>query len=181
MQSLVTQSPFPIQKIYETPIKRDVHRSIKIEVVKKINDPQRAAPTFVTPKKMIQSDFRQVYKTTEKDKTFSKSKQCNIKICHISRSDYNSTLSYYIMSHILETMHNSSYYRGTNISPDLFQDKMNELINGLEYVRAYIDDLIIISNGNFEDHLNKVKIVLKKLKAADFKINAEKSIFAKDN
>ena len=30
-------------------------------------------------------------------------------------------------------------------------------------MRAYIDDLLIISNGNFEDHLNKVKIVLKKL------------------
>ena len=39
----------------------------------------------------------------------------------------------------------------------IFQE--NELFNGLEYVRAYIDDLLIISNGNFEDHLNKVKIV----------------------
>ena len=38
---------------------------------------------------------------------------------------------------------------------------MNKLFNDLEYVRAYIDDLLIISNGNFEDHLNKVKIVLK--------------------
>ena len=66
-------------------------------------------------------------------------------------------------------------------SPDIFQEKMNELFNGLEYVRAYIDDLLIISNGNFEDHLNKVKIVLKKLKAAGFKINAEKSFFARDN
>ena len=41
-------------------------------------------------------------------------------------------------------------------SPDIFQEKMNELFNGLEYVRAYIDDLLIISNDNFEDHLNKV-------------------------
>ena len=57
---------------------------------------------------------------------------------------------------------------------------MNELFNGLEYVRAYIDDLKIISNGNFDDHLNKVIIVLKKLKAAGVKINAEKSKFAKD-
>ena len=58
---------------------------------------------------------------------------------------------------------------------------MNELFNGLEYVRTYIDDLLIISNGNFEDHLNKVIIVLKKLKAAGFDINAEKSIFARYN
>ena len=62
-------------------------------------------------------------------------------------------------------------------SPDIFQEKkkMNELFNSLEYVKGYIDDLLIIKNGNFEDHLNKVKIVLNKRKAAGFKINAEKS------
>ena len=44
-------------------------------------------------------------------------------------------------------------------SPDIFREKMNELFNGLEYVKAYIDDPLIICNNNFEDHLNKVKIV----------------------
>ena len=42
-------------------------------------------------------------------------------------------------------------------STDIYQEKVNELLNGLQYVRAYIDDLLIISNGTFEDHLNKVK------------------------
>ena len=65
--------------------------------------------------------------------------------------------------------------------PDIFQEKINELFNGLEYVRAYIDDHLIISNENFEDHLNKIKIVLKKLKAAGFKINTFKSFFVGDN
>ena len=60
-------------------------------------------------------------------------------------------------------------------SPDIYQEKMTELFNGLEYVRAYIDDHSIMSNGNFEDHLNKAKIVFKQQKAAGFKINAEKS------
>ena len=35
-------------------------------------------------------------------------------------------------------------------SPDIFQEKMNELFVGLYYVRAYIDDLLIISNGTFD-------------------------------
>ena len=48
-------------------------------------------------------------------------------------------------------------------NPDISQEKMNEWFNGLEYVRTYIDDLLIIGNGNFEDHLNKGKTVLKKL------------------
>ena len=40
---------------------------------------------------------------------------------------------------------------------------------------------LIISNGKFENHLNKVKFVLKKPKATGFKINAEKLFFARDN
>ena len=58
---------------------------------------------------------------------------------------------------------------------------MNELFIGLEYVRAYIDDLLIIRNVDLEDHLNKVKMVIMKVKASGFKINAEKSFFARDN
>ena len=46
---------------------------------------------------------------------------------------------------------------GSCNNPDIFQDKIYELFNSLEYVRAYINDLLIISNGNIEDHLNKVK------------------------
>ena len=60
-------------------------------------------------------------------------------------------------------------------SSDILQVKINEELYGLEYVRAYIDDLLIISNDNFEDHLNKVKIVLKQPEAATFNINVEES------
>ena len=67
---------------------------------------------------------------------------------------------------------------GLSNKPDFFKEKMNELFNCLEYIRVYINDLSIISNGNFEDHLNNVKIVLNKLKAA---VNADKSFSARDN
>ena len=42
-------------------------------------------------------------------------------------------------------------------NPDVFEEKMNKVFNGLEYSRVYIDDLLIISNRNFEDHLYKLK------------------------
>ena len=48
-------------------------------------------------------------------------------------------------------------------SSDIFQEKMNKLINGLEYVRTYIDDLLIIRNKSFDDHINKLDKVLSKL------------------
>ena len=48
-------------------------------------------------------------------------------------------------------------------TPDILQEKMNKLFNGLEYVRTYIDDLLIISKKSFEDHINKLNKVLSKL------------------
>ena len=46
-------------------------------------------------------------------------------------------------------------------SPDIFQEKMSELFIGFENVRVYIDDLLIISKGSFEEHLEQLKQVLK--------------------
>ena len=69
---------------------------------------------------------------------------------------------------------------GLSNSPDIFQEKMNELFEGFGYVRAYIDDLLIISNGTYEDHLNKLDTVLNKLKETGLKVNATKSFFAKE-
>ena len=38
-------------------------------------------------------------------------------------------------------------------SPDIFQAKMSELMVALEFVRAYLDDLLCITKANLEDHL----------------------------
>ena len=57
-------------------------------------------------------------------------------------------------------------------SADIFQEKMNKIFAGLEYVRAYVENLLVISKGSFEDHLEKLDQVLNKLKAAGLKINA---------
>ena len=57
---------------------------------------------------------------------------------------------------------------------------MNELFNGLEQVRTYINDLLIISNKSFGDHINKLDKVLSKLNQKGFKVNVEKSFFARN-
>ena len=55
-------------------------------------------------------------------------------------------------------------------SPDIFQEKINELFNGLDFVIMYIDDLLIISNKCFNDHIMKLDDVLTRLKTAGFKV-----------
>lgn len=62
-------------------------------------------------------------------------------------------------------------------SPDIFQEKMSELMAGLEFARAYLDDLLIISKGNFDQHLEQLEQALTQLSEASLKINASKSSF----
>jgi hypothetical protein len=42
-------------------------------------------------------------------------------------------------------------------SPGIFQEKMLEIMESLEYVRAYLDDLLCISKLSLEDHLEKLE------------------------
>ena len=54
-------------------------------------------------------------------------------------------------------------------SPDIFQSKMPELMEDLEYVQAYLDDLLCISRSSLEDHLKKLEEVLRRLCNAGLK------------
>ncbi len=64
-------------------------------------------------------------------------------------------------------------------SPDIFQEKMTSLMSDLEYVRAYIDDLLIFSKDSFKDHLTKVEKV-KEMHKAGLKVSCTKSTFGVD-
>ena len=66
---------------------------------------------------------------------------------------------------------------GLSNSPNIFQEKMNTLMQDLEFVRAYIDDLLVITKGDWDDHLDKLEEVLKCLQKAGLKVNAKKSFF----
>jgi len=63
-------------------------------------------------------------------------------------------------------------------SPDIFQEKMSELMDGLAFVRTHIDDLLCLTKGTFSDHLEKAELVLQRLQKAGLKVNVTKSFFA---
>ena len=66
---------------------------------------------------------------------------------------------------------------GTAGSPDIFQEKMSERMATLEYVRTYLDDLLVITKESLEDHLEKLSEVFTRLQDAGLKLNADKSNF----
>ena len=41
-------------------------------------------------------------------------------------------------------------------SPEIFQQKMNDLFHGLELIHAYIDEILILTKGDWTDHLKKL-------------------------
>ena len=62
-------------------------------------------------------------------------------------------------------------------SLDVFQEKMNELFPGFNYIIVYIDNLLIISKTMYDDHLDKIDSVLYKLGETGLKVNAATSFF----
>jgi hypothetical protein len=48
---------------------------------------------------------------------------------------------------------------GFSCSPDIFQGKMSDLMQNLEFVLTYLDDLLAFSTRTFEDHIQKLEIV----------------------
>ena len=44
--------------------------------------------------------------------------------------------------------------------PYISQEKISKLFDGFDMVRAYIDDVLVITKNNFEDHLKALDRVL---------------------
>ena len=46
------------------------------------------------------------------------------------------------------------------VSRDVFQDKLSSLKLGIKFAHIYLDDLLTISNGYFEEYLQNLAKVL---------------------
>ena len=66
-------------------------------------------------------------------------------------------------------------------SPDIFQEKMDELFQDFKQVRAYIDDILCLTTGSWKDHLTTLKRVLTIMQKANLRINAKKSFFGRES
>jgi hypothetical protein len=186
---------FPIPQIHEGTIRKEVERLIKIKVLRKSNDSPWGAPTFIIPKKnrtvRFISDFR-VLNTKLVRKPFPIPKIQDIMqklggFTYATSLDLN--MGYYTIrlspesSRLCTIVLPWGKYEYTRLpmgvagSPDIFQEKMSKLMGDLEFVRTYLDDLLIISKSSFTDHLKKVETVLQRLAKVGLKVNIEKSTF----
>ena len=189
--------PFPIPRIHEQTLKVELQRLCDIGVLRRINHSEWAAPTFVIPKKdglvRFISDFRKLNKRIRRQPypiphiqdlllklegfQYATSLDLNMGYYHITLTPFSKRLCT-----IVTPFGKYEYQRlpmGLSNSPDIFQEKISELMIGLDFVRAYIDDILVISSGSWDDHLYKLDTVFSRLSTAGLKVNAKKSFFGK--
>ena len=190
--------PFPVPKAYEAVTKKEIDRLTSIGVLKKSHDSEWAAPTFIQPKKTgdvrVLTDFRQLNKFISR-RPFPLPKIADLlqklegfrwaTAIDLSMGYYHIPLdrrSQRLCTTILP-WGKYQYLRlpmGVTSSPDVFQSIMMEKLGDLEYARAYIDDILITTSGSYEDHLEKLNEVLRRLSEAGFRVNVTKCSFATD-
>ena len=66
---------------------------------------------------------------------------------------------------------------GVSNSPEIFQDKTNEIFRGFVFIRAYIYYLLINTKDDWYNQLEKLELALQYLKDNGIKCNIEKSSF----
>ena len=188
--------PFPVPQIHKATIMKEINRLIEIGVLEQVQEADWLSPSFIVPKsdKTVRflSDFRELNKALVR-RPFPLPKISDMLqqmegFTFASAIDLN--MGYYHLKLDLETMKICAIvfpwgiyrYRrlpmGVACSPDIFQSKMSSLFAELDYVQAYIDDLLCLSKGTFDDHLEKLDVVLQKLSDAGLQVNAVKSNFA---
>ncbi len=166
--------------------KKEIQRLCNLGVLQWQADSEWALTTFIIPKKdntiRVVSNFSKLNKSIVR-KPFPIPQMSTV------LQELDLDMSYYIIRldpdaskicTIILPWGKYSYLRlpmGVACSPDIFQAKMSELMGTLEFVRTYIDDLLCITKGNLDDHLNKLRRVLIRLRDAGLKVNASKSSF----
>ena len=53
-------------------------------------------------------------------------------------------------------------------------------MEGLEFVRIYLDNLLCLSNGHFNEHLEDIEKVSVRFQKSNLKVSASKSSFGKN-
>ena len=66
---------------------------------------------------------------------------------------------------------------GVVVATDIFQSRLLDLLGDLEYVIIYLDDIMIIGNGTFDEHLRQIGEVLTRLLKARMQVNLLKSFW----
>ena len=189
--------PFPIPQAYRKLMKQEVNRLVEIGLLTKIEASEWSSPSFPIPKKdntiRFVTDFRILNSKLIR-------KPYPLPLIH----DIIQTLGRFVYATCIDL--NMGYYSmrlddesrqkcvtclpwglyaynmlpmGIKVASDVFQAAMAALFADLDCVVVYIDDILIIGAGSYEEHLETVAEVLRRLEVKGMQVNPSKSFWAK--
>ncbi len=149
---------------------------MSIGVLTKVNHSEWAAPAFIVPKKdgrvRFISDFRKLNKMIKRSPyPLPHIKDMLLKVSHFTYATaLDLVMGYYNIKlsddakkicTIVTPFGKYEYNRlpiGVSIAPDIFQDRICQLFEDIESVRKFIDDLLVVTKGSYEDHLRELDV-----------------------
>ena len=195
------QRPIRIPHVHLETLKKEVQRLVDIGVLEVVDGGKAGpwcAPSFIIPKKdgrvRFITDFRELNKAIQRrpwpmphitDLLQDIGQYKFVTALDLSMGYYHMVLDEELsdMTTFMLPWGLYKYKRlpmGLNISPDIFQEKVSKLLAGSKGVKVYMDDILIFSNGTYENHLEQLKHVLDRLAQNDMAVNALKSYWAVD-
>jgi len=186
---------YPVPRINKDAFRKEILRLVEIGVLTEVQESAWGTPTFIIPKKngtvRVITDFRKVNKMIKKKSypipRISDTLQQLEGFQYATALDLN--MGYYtiklnarsrdIMTIVTEfgKFQYNTLPMGMCISGDIFSAKINELLGDLEGVKTYLDDVLAITKGTFEEHVQQLRVILDRMQKAGLKVNASKCSF----
>jgi hypothetical protein len=188
--------PFAIPQVHLPTFKKELQRLCEIGVLEECGESEWGAPMFIIPKKdgTVQwvSNFQRLNSMLEckqyplpniKDVLHHHNGYTYLTKIDISMGYYTFELDEESqeLCIIITPFRKYKYEHlpmGVMQSPDWFQSMMTQLLQDMEEVEVFIDDIIVFTNGFYEDHLKVVQRVLQHLEDNGFTVNPRKCKFA---
>ena len=191
--------PIRIPHIHLETLKKEVNRLVQIGVLEEVDASKSGpwcAPSFIIPKKdgrvRFITDYRELNKCIRRKPwpmphineliqdvgkyKYVTALDLSMGYYHLRLDDELSDMSTFMLPFGLYKYKRMAM--GLSISPDVFQEKMAKLFSDVPWIKVYLDDLLIFSNGSYQDHLRKVDQALTRLKSKNLAVNALKSYWA---
>ena len=187
---------FPVAHIHLETLKKEIAWLCAIKVLRQVATSEYASPSFIIPKKngtvRVVSDFRML-NSLLKRKPYPIPKIQDL-LATLNGFTFATSLDlnmgYYTIHLTPDASHTCTiifpwgkyeYLRlpmGVANSPDIFQSKINKLMQGLEFVQAYLDDVLTVTKDTYTHHLECLEKVLERISSANLRINITKCTFA---
>ncbi|POM79318.1 Retrovirus Polyprotein [Phytophthora palmivora] len=180
--------PYPIPHSLLETTKKEIARLEKLKIIAKCERSPWAAPSFIIPKanKTVRTlcDLRRLNAQLDRHPwplpKINELFRSIPRFVFVTVMDLN--MGYYAIHltlhspfwevHLVASTHNIS------TAPDHFQARIDKLLGDLPFVRCYLDDVLVVTETSFAEHLQQLKVVLLRLEGAGLTVNVKKCKFA---